>query len=46
LKFGNNKKKKKKKKEQGRKGQKLEAFVTNCVEILLEAEDGKYLYTY
>jgi hypothetical protein len=24
----------------------LEAFVTNCVEILLEAEDNKYLYSY
>jgi len=24
----------------------LEAFVNNCVEIFLEAEDGKYFYTY
>jgi hypothetical protein len=24
----------------------LEAFVTNCMETLLEAKEGKYLYTY
>jgi hypothetical protein len=24
----------------------LEVFVNNCMETLLEAEDGKYLYTY
>jgi hypothetical protein len=24
----------------------LEVFVTNCMETLLEAEEGKYIYTY